>query len=203
MPRRAQRELRRRPPLAAAAGRRAPGRSGAARCCPGSRRLPFPPISCAASRDPGRKFVARAPVPVRALLRGPQALPWPERGGHPVLQRAWPRFGGAQRRRVWRPQTPPYDAAAARELREHAPGAAGALPRAGPGGGWVSRGRHSAGRVRLQLEAEGRPWRQVPARASAGSGRGVCPQALSRPLSGCGLDPGDRNRSRGTIVPWL
>lgn len=56
MPKRAQRELRRRPPLAAAAGRRAPGRSGAARCCPGSRRLPFPPLSCAASRDPGRKF---------------------------------------------------------------------------------------------------------------------------------------------------
>lgn len=92
-----------------------------------------------ASRPPGTQAgspVARVPGPLRALLRGPRALPRPQRGGRPVLPRALPRSGaggGSQRRRVWRPQTLPADGAPAREPREHAPGAAGALARAGDG----------------------------------------------------------------------
>lgn len=173
---------------------------------PGSRRPPLPQTGFAASRDPGRKFRRARPragqgtSPRTPGASSAQAL-GPPRPAESVAK-IW---GGAQRRRVWRPQTLPYDGAPARERREHAPGAAGALPRAGPGpgpggGGFLGAATPQVGSDCNWRRRVGRGGRCLPGRRP-GSGRGACPQALSRPLSGRGLDPGDRNRARGNNGP--
>lgn len=171
--------------LPPAAGRPAPGGRSAARCSPGGRVRPLPQPWAAASRDQGRNLL-------RASSRGPgapppsPALPPPERGSHPglahseagIVAEIW----GAPRRRVWRPRGLPNDGAPARELLEHAPGAAGAGPRgsARGGGGWVPRrGATSADPARLERRR----------RAARGD---RC--LLSRPQS-----PGARHLSLGTL----
>lgn len=112
-----------------AAGRPAPGGRSAARCSPGSRLRPLTQLWAAASRDHRRNLP-------RACSRGPGASPrTPGASSAPTREPPRPpgivaEIWGAPRRRVWRPQGLPNDGAPARELLEHAPGAAGA----GPGG---------------------------------------------------------------------
>lgn len=135
----------------------------------------------------------------RGSPRGPQALSRPERGAAPALRRASRRFEGRGQRgsggRRRRPATglrPGGGGNMRPELQVRGPAAwprrgAGFSERRPPQAGSDSNARGD----RLLLGRRRRP------------GRGVCPQALSRPLPGRGRNPGDRNRTRGAVVRRL